>query len=665
MSRLFTFILFLPTFLLAQDITDPCFSITDVYSQMQTENPAISKNFVAGWNMFGFSCSEAMDAAEAFNPIVDNVTIVKDNNGSVYMPEFGFNGIGLLQGGEGYQIKMTNTVYDFSFCESVIYPIIEGCTDCEAVNFNAMATVDDDSCIYPGCTDELACNYDVLANTDDGSCEHPEIGYDCGGNIIAQVGDEFQGGIIFYIDEEGHYGLVAAKEDIEVGTSESLEYGFEWGCMDILLQGAYGQVLGSGLQNTLEIVSLGCETESGTITAAQAALDYESNGFSDWCLPSRFELELMYSMKNVIGGFSINPPYWSSSISTQTNIIYDDLALFVYFHNGYTGGASGLTTRYSLNRVRPIRAFGDWTEGCIDELASNYNLEANLSDGSCEYVYGCTDNQADNYNYEANAEDGSCIYYGCTNLIAVNYNETANIDDNSCLLGGCTNSTSGNFNPNAGINDGTCVIYGCMLSGFPNFNSVATIDDGSCDITSADIYGCTDESTWTYQELANIDNGTCCDTPLPEIGDFAQGGIVFYIDDTGQHGLVASLSDLEEQYQWGCYGEFVSGSGLSIGSGYQNTMNIVSQGCDISSSFDGITAAQATLDYDNGVYIDWYLPSINELLEMYNSIGHGGAQGNIGSFATHDDHGRYWSSSHNGELNAKHVNFRTGKIHLQ
>jgi len=47
-----------------------------------------------------------------------------------------------------------------------------GCTDMNANNYDATATVDDGNCTYDvlGCTDPLACNYDILANTDDGSC---------------------------------------------------------------------------------------------------------------------------------------------------------------------------------------------------------------------------------------------------------------------------------------------------------------------------------------------------------------------------------------------------------------------------------------------------------------------------------------------------------------
>ena len=53
-----------------------------------------------------------------------------------------------LEGGQGYQIKMTDFVLGFTFCQSIQFPIIEGCKDCNAFNFNKLATTDDGSCIY-------------------------------------------------------------------------------------------------------------------------------------------------------------------------------------------------------------------------------------------------------------------------------------------------------------------------------------------------------------------------------------------------------------------------------------------------------------------------------------------------------------------------------------
>ena len=38
------------------------------------------------------------------------------------------------------------------------------------------------------------------------------------------------------------------------------------------------------------------------------------------------------------------------------------------------------------------------------------------------------------------------------------------------------------------------------------------------------------------------------------IGDIVNGGVVFWLDSTGQHGLVCAFSDVATSVEWGCYG---------------------------------------------------------------------------------------------------------------
>lgn len=54
---------------------------------------------------------------------------------------------------------------------------IGGCLNYEAQNFNPNANYDDGSCLFQeGCTDPLAYNYDPTAPVDDGSCQYPTSG---------------------------------------------------------------------------------------------------------------------------------------------------------------------------------------------------------------------------------------------------------------------------------------------------------------------------------------------------------------------------------------------------------------------------------------------------------------------------------------------------------
>tara|TARA_Y100000589_G_scaffold329363_1_gene375665 strand:- start:1310 stop:1993 length:684 start_codon:yes stop_codon:yes gene_type:complete len=211
-----------------------------------------------------------------------------------------------------------------------------------------VASCEDDNTVY-GCTDSSACNYNILSEHNNDSCEYPEPGYDCSGNWDLQVGDLYQGGMVFYIDESQMHGFISAPSTIGE---------FEWGCYDVNVIGAEGIAIGSGYQNSIEILNNDCELyspEEGEITASQAADAYENEGYSDWYLPSKDELYEMYitigngGPDGNIGGFS-NGWYWSSSEHNQD---VNDLAWGMSFYNNNMDHYA----KYSKGKVRPIRSF--------------------------------------------------------------------------------------------------------------------------------------------------------------------------------------------------------------------------------------------------------------------------------------------------------------------
>jgi hypothetical protein len=112
------------------------------------------------------------------------------------------------------------------------------------------------------------------------------------------------------------------------------------------------------------------------------------------------------------------------------------------------------------------------------------------------------------------------------------------------------------------------------------------------------------------------------------IGDFVQGGILFY---SGTTVLIASTQDIIIPLYWGCYKVGISGTTTSIGSGSNNTTLIFN-------SCTGNTMIAADVCYNLSLsgYTDWFLPSKDELNEMYlkKTI--------IGGF---DVNTNYWSSS--------------------
>ena len=71
------------------------------------ENPV---NLEAGWNMIGYlrTSPAAADAVLSDMNASGNLIIAKDYLGAAYLPEWNFNGIGNLNPGQGYQIKVNN-----------------------------------------------------------------------------------------------------------------------------------------------------------------------------------------------------------------------------------------------------------------------------------------------------------------------------------------------------------------------------------------------------------------------------------------------------------------------------------------------------------------------------------------------------------------------------
>jgi hypothetical protein len=118
------------------------------------------------------------------------------------------------------------------------------------------------------------------------------------------------------------------------------------------------------------------------------------------------------------------------------------------------------------------------------------------------------------------------------------------------------------------------------------------------------------------------------------IGQYYGGGIIFYIDATGQRGLIADINDTNyKMLKWGdSYYLNTGATGTAVGTGAANTKKIIAvQGTKY------VYAALVCANYRGGGYADWFLPSKDELYLLYKQKMAGVVKG----FTC----GVYWSSS--------------------
>ena len=117
-----------------------------------------------------------------------------------------------------------------------------------------------------------------------------------------KIGDKYGGGKVAWLDSTGKHGLIAAEADLPERLS--------WN------------------------------------DAKKACSELKENGYSDWYLPSKDELNKLHLAKNTLGGF-VDNVYWSSSES------FANIAWYKYLGNGY----QIIIGKDFNSRVRPVRAF--------------------------------------------------------------------------------------------------------------------------------------------------------------------------------------------------------------------------------------------------------------------------------------------------------------------
>lgn len=166
------------------------------------------------------------------------------------------------------------------------------------------------------------------------------------------IGSFYGGGRVGYILKPTDPGYVVGETHGLIISSANISTSAPWGCAGTIISGADGLALGSGGQNTLDIIA-GCSNAS---SAAAICNNYVSEGFSDWHLPSSYELEkiLLAGLSNGIMYGSSNQMFWTSTENGANTAIY-------YYYPPYSGTPTMIDVYFASKstgaRVRAVRYF--------------------------------------------------------------------------------------------------------------------------------------------------------------------------------------------------------------------------------------------------------------------------------------------------------------------
>jgi len=165
-----------------------------------------------------------------------------------------------------------------------------------------------------------------------------------------QVGDFYQGGVVFHLFVSGETGYVSGETHGLIAAVEDQSSGIQWNNGSSVTTGAIATAIGTGSANTDAIISAQGATE--TSYAAGLARAYTGGEYTDWFLPSKDELNQIYINKSTleaVSGFNAftNTYYWSSTEHDS-----DDALMQLFYIGHQLNFSKGFTST-----VRAVRAF--------------------------------------------------------------------------------------------------------------------------------------------------------------------------------------------------------------------------------------------------------------------------------------------------------------------
>ena len=482
-------------------------------------------------------------------------------------------------------------------------PVVSGCTDPAALNYNPEAVIDSGTCEYSSlCPNGGVPGTFYLCTFSNGNNVAIQIESDEGAILFEQTG--FANGTIMYIpvciDPNACYTVNMSNSAGELGWYN----GYWW------LNNANGQIATNSLDNNLNsevsyfslnnscapVIIAGCTSLGASNYNPDATIDDGSCVTQESC-------DGNWANITVNGGSFLNEVNWTIVGSNGFSItggapysgnvcIPDDcytISLNDTWGDGWNGSFMTITrnnavlfsnTLFDGNTIN--YAFGLNTEvceveqipiyGCLDPSALNYNAFATVENNSCIYpfvcengvpahLYLCAFSNAAELSLEIVGSDGSVVFsqQGFNNLQILNTDLC--LDPTICYT-----ATMSNLNGNSSWYNGywwlnynnVQIVYNESLNEGSVSEDIVFGLSGLCG-NNVDIYGCTDPNALNYIAFATVDDGSCfypydCNAAFDVIADSNGQDIFWIVTDFGElannFSYVWSFGDMNSNFSY-------------------------------------------------------------------------------------------------------------------
>jgi hypothetical protein len=374
-----------------------------------------------------------------------------------------------------------------------------GCTDAEACNFDASYTIDDGSCVYGngisltvgGGSYDNEISWSLLldgVSVASGTAGTADlcVGEGCYTfSMSDSFGDGWNGAV--YVFNDLSNGSIIASGDLDgaiegdatsVGIDSNLSVGIDYisvggvscgvGCMDDIACNYDSEATvddGSCLYDCIGCTDpLACNYDP-TATVDDGSCVIGGVGVSISILTDNYPEEITWQLLDAGGNVIASAGPFLDTMTLVEEVIcvpeacysfvildsFGDGICCAYGDGSYEVTSSGVVLAsggsYADSELTMF-CVGGGVMGCTNSAACNYNSEADLDDGSCDYeCVGCTDEAACNYDETATIDNGDCVYpdpaMGCdcestveisSGLIGGEYSDPITLEGNGTLV---------------------------------------------------------------------------------------------------------------------------------------------------------------------------------------------------------------------------------------